>query len=327
MKRRQFLVAGASIGAWSAYIASSADALGQAKYPQRPITIIVHFAPGGTTDLLGRLLAGELRPLLGQNVIVENRPGANGNIGVSAAARSAPDGYTLLVASSSALSNPAMGPVPYDFQTDFAPVAYLGSAPIVVLTGPKSGLNTFQDFVARAKAEPGKLSYGSPGHGGIGHLAGELLNLRLGINTVHVPYNGQGPVMNAVMGGHIDLGITTIAGVAPHIASGAMKALVQTGSEPWPDLAQVPTVGALGIQNAEVDVSQMLLAPSGTPQAILDRLEKEVLGVLARPEIKERMLKVGFAVRPLGAQELRKRMDAELALWKDLVMKAGIKNK
>lgn len=325
MNRRQFLSAGASAGASFAWMASGTGARAQAKYPERPVTIIVHFAPGGTTDLLGRLVASELRPLLGQNVIVENRPGANGNIGVAAAARSVPDGYTLLVASSSALSNPAMGPVPYDFHKDFAPVAYLGSAPIVVLTGPKTGLDTFQDLVARAKAEPGKLTYGSPGHGGIGHLAGELLNLRLGIKMVHVPYNGQGPVMNAVMGGHVDLGMTTIAGIAPHVASGAMKALVQTGSEPWPDLAHVPTVGALGIQNAEVDVSQMLLAPAATPQPILDRLEKDVLAVLARPEIKERMLKAGFAVGPMGARDLRKRMEAELALWKDLVEKAGIK--
>jgi tripartite-type tricarboxylate transporter receptor subunit TctC len=327
MNRRRFLVTGTAAGAFCALIGPGSDARAQANYPERPVTIIVPFAAGGSTDIMGRLLATELRPILGQNLVVDNRPGANATIGVAAVARAAPDGYTLLVTTSSALSNPALGPVPYDFQKDFVPVAYLGSAPIVVLAGPKSGLNTFQDVVARAKAEPGKLTYGSPGHGGIGHLAGELLSLRLGIRMVHVPYAGQGPVMNAVMGGHIDLGMTMISTVAPQVLSGAARALVQTSPEPWPALPDVPSVRALGIENAEVDVSQMLLAPAGTPQAIVDRLEKEVLAVLARPEIKERMLKVGFAVRPLGAQDLRKRIDTELALWKDLVAKADIKSK
>lgn len=300
--------------------------LAAAGWPERPITIIVHFAPGGTSDLLGRLVAAELAPALKQGVIVENRPGANGNIGVAAAARAAPDGYTLLLASSSALSNPAMGKVPYDFQKDFAPVAYLGGAPLVVLAGPKTGLNTLRDLIERAKARPGSLNYGSPGHGGIGHLGGELLKLRLGIDMQHVPFTGQGPAMNAVIAGTTELAITTISGVAPLVKAGTLTAILQTGRESWPDLAGVPAVADAGIADAEIDVSQIILAPAGTPQNIIDRLEQETLAIMKRPDVKERMLKAGFAVRPMGAKDLGRQMDKELNLWRDLVVRAGLKN-
>ena len=297
-----------------------------AGWPERPITIIVHIAPGGTSDLLACLVAAELAPALKQSVIVENRPGANGDIGVAAAARAAADGYTILLASSSALSNPAMGKVPYDFQKDFVPVAYLGGAPLVVLAGDKTGLKSLQDVIDRAKAKPGSLNYGSPGYGGIGHLGGELLKLRLGIDMQHVPFTGQGPAMNAVIAGTTELAITTISGVSPFVKAGTLTAILQTGHEPWPDLTGVPTVAEAGIADAEIDVSQIILAPGGTPRNIIDWLERETLTFMKRPDVKERMLKAGFAVRPMGARDLGLQMDKELSLWRDLVAQAGLKN-
>jgi tripartite-type tricarboxylate transporter receptor subunit TctC len=194
-----------------------------------------------------------------------------------------------------------------------------------VLSSAKSGIKSFQEFVAKAKANPGKLNYATPGHGGVGHLYGELIKLCLGIDMVHVPFTGAGPSLNAVIAGTTDLSIITVSGVAPQVAAGTIYALFQGGTEPWPELPNVPTVGQLGIPNAEVAVSQMLLAPAATPPEVVARLEREVLAILRRPDMRERMLQAGLAVTPLGGKQLGEKMAAELALWKDLVARAGIK--
>jgi tripartite-type tricarboxylate transporter receptor subunit TctC len=297
----------------------------RAAWPDRTITIIVHFAPGGSNDLLGRLLASELRPVLGQAVIVENRPGANGNIGLAAAARAAPDGYTLVVASGVVLINPSIGKAGYDPIKDFAPVAYLGASPNVILTRPASGITSIEDLIAKAKANPGKITYSSPGVGSISQLAVELLELRTNTQLIHVPYSGAAPAAQAAIAGTTDIGSINIAGLIGFITSGALKALVQTGKERWPDLLDVPTMEEAGIPNAVVETSQMLLAPAGTPKPIIDRLAKEVLVIMRKPEVHERMLKASFAVQPEGPDQLRERIAREVPMWKELVDRAGIK--
>jgi tripartite-type tricarboxylate transporter receptor subunit TctC len=298
-----------------------------AEWPERQITVVAHFAPGGSNDLLARLIAYELGPALGQTVIVENRPGANGNIGLAAVARANPDGYTLVVASGVVLINPAIRKAGYDPIKDFEPVVYLGASPNVILTSPKSGLNSVQDLIAKAKANPGKLTFSSPGVGSTSQLAVELLKLRMNIDLVHVPYQGAAPAAQAAIAGTTDIASVAVGGMMGLITSGASRALVQTGKERWPEMPDVPTTTEAGIPNAVVETSQMLLAPAGTPKPIIDRLAKVVLKIMEKPDVKEKMLKAGFAVETEGTEQLRARIAREVPMWKEVVERAGIENK
>ena len=315
----------ASLALAAGVMAASAPTNAAAEWPDRSITIIVHFAPGGSNDLLGRLIANELAPVLGQGVVVQNRPGANGDIGVAAAARSAPDGYTLLVASGSALVNPSIATVSYDLLKDFAPIAYLGASPNVILAGPSSGVSTLAQLVAKAKANPGKMNYATPGVGSTPHLAMELLKLRLGIEVTHIPFTCLGPAVTAVLGGVTELSSTTVAGVLSNVTSGNLKALVQTGKQRWPELPDVPTIEEAGVENAASETLQIVLAPTGTPKPILDRLTAEIQKIMARKEIHERMLAAGFAVRFDGQEKTRAIMASEIQMWKDVAEKAHIR--
>jgi len=296
-----------------------------AEWPNdRTITIVAHFPPGGSNDLLARLIASELGPALKQNVIVENRPGANGNVGLIYAAHATPDGYTLVVASGVVEINPSIRKSGYEMR-DFAPVAYLGASPNVILTRPESGIASVQDLVAKAKTEPGKLTYSSPGVGSVSQLAVELLELRTSTKLVHVPYQGAAPAAQAAAAGTTDLGSINIAGLIGFIQSGKLKALVQTGQDRWPDLPEVPTMHEAGIPNAVVETTQMLLAPAGTPKPIIERLAKEVRVILNKPDVRERMLKASFAVKFEDPDELAARIAREVPMWKELVDRAGIK--
>ena len=296
-----------------------------AEWPNdRTITIVAHFSPGGSNDLLARLIASELGPALKQNVIVENRPGANGNVGLIYAAHATPDGYTLVVASGVVEINPSIRKSGYEMR-DFAPVAYLGASPNVILTRPESGIALVQDLVAKAKTEPGKLTYSSPGVGSVSQLAVELLELRTSTKLVHVPYQGAAPAAQAAAAGTTDLGSINIAGLIGFIQSGKLKALVQTGQDRWPDLPEVPTMHEAGIPNAVVETTQMLLAPAGTPKPIIERLAKEVRVILNKPDVRERMLKASFAVKFEDPDELAARIAREVPMWKELVDRAGIK--
>ena len=295
-----------------------AAAPARAAWPERPITIIVHFPPGGANDLLGRLIAAELAPVLGQGVVVENRPGANGNIGLTAAARAAPDGYTLVVASGVVLINPSINKVAYDPLKDFAPVAFLGSSPNVLLTRPGSGITSVAQLVRKAKAEPGKVTYATPGVGSISQLAVEIMKLRAGLDMVHVPYQGAA--------GNVDFASVAVAGMMGMVHGGQLEPIVQTGAVPWPELPGVPTMAEAGISDAVVDTTQMLLAPAGTPQPVIDRLAKEVMAIMRKPEVRDKMLKASFEVRPEGPEALAARIAREVPMWKDIVDKAGIKS-
>ena len=297
----------------------------RAEWPDRPITIIVHFAPGGANDLLGRLTANELSPVLGQGVVVENRPGANGNIGLTTAARATPDGYTLVVASGVVLINPSISKTAYDPLKDFAPVAYLGSSPNMLLTRPGSGIDTVADLIAKAKANPGKVTFSSPGVGSISQLAVELIKLRAHVDMTHVPYQGAAPAGQAAAAGTVDVASVAVAGMMGLVYGGALKAIAQTGAQPWPELPGVPTMAEAGIPDAVVDTTQMLLAPAGTPQPIIDRLARQVLAIMRKPEIHERMMKASFEVHPEGPRELAARIAREVPMWRDVVEKAGIK--
>jgi tripartite-type tricarboxylate transporter receptor subunit TctC len=301
-------------------------AAGQARaaWPERTVTIIVPFPAGGPNDLLGRLLAAELAPKLGQNVIVENRVGAVGNIGIAAGARAAPDGYTLLVVTGVVLINPSVSKVAYDPLKDFVAVAYLGAAPNAIITRPASGITSVADLIAKAKANPGKLTYASPGLGSVSQLAVELLKLRAGIDMTHVPFNGAAPSLQAALAGTTDVASVSIAGLIEHIRSGTLKALAQTGAEHWVDMPDVPTMQEAGIPNAVVETSQMFLAPTGTPAAVIARLAEETRLILQKPDIQAKMRNAGFAVKFEGPEELHARMLREVPIWKEIVERAGL---
>jgi tripartite-type tricarboxylate transporter receptor subunit TctC len=299
----------------------------RAAWPERTITIIVPFPAGGPSDLLGRLLAAELAPKLKQNVIVENRIGAVGNIGISAVARAEPDGYTLLAVTNIVLINPSSSRVSYDPLKDFTPIAYLGAAPNVIITRPASGITGIADLIARAKAAPGKLNYASPGLGSVSQLAVELLKLRADIDITHIPFNGAAPALQAALAGTTDIASVSTAGLIGFIRSGELKGLVQTGSERWFDLPDVPTMAEAAIPNAVVETAQMLLAPAGTPAPVVRRLADEIQSILQKPEIKAKMLNAGFMAKYEGPEDLHSRMVRELPIWKEIVERAGLEKK
>jgi tripartite-type tricarboxylate transporter receptor subunit TctC len=294
-------------------------------YPNRTVRIIVPFAPGGPTDILARLVAAGLERSLGKSFIIENRPGASGNIGTGSVARAEPDGYTLLITSSALTANPALfNDLPYDPLKDLAPVAELGTSPNVFVAHPVTGIKTMEQLVAEAKKNPGVLNIAIPGLGTTPHLAAELLRLRAGLDIVNVPFAGAGPSIQAVLGGQTQTASTALPPAQPHIQSGALNGLAVTGSERWSDLPEVPTMGELGYKDFVLETVIPFLAPAGTPQEIIDILAEKAIAVLKQPEVRERARLAGFQVLANGPDELRARIEREVPNYRNLVSEAGI---
>jgi tripartite-type tricarboxylate transporter receptor subunit TctC len=296
-----------------------------AGYPDRPVRIIVPFAAGGPSDLTARLMSVKLGEALGQTFFVENRAGAGSNLGTAAVARSAPDGYTLLVTSSAFVVNPGLyKQVPYDPAKDFAPVAELDTSPNVFIATPASGITSMAQLVARAKANPDELSYASAGIGTTPHLAGELLKIAAGINITHVPYPGAGPAIQSILSGTVPLMCASLPGAHPSILAGTMRALAVTGTQRWYDMPDVPTMLELGYAGFVSDTFHAMLAPAGTPPEIVDRLATVSLEALRQPEFHERLRTLGFEVIGNGPDGLRRRIAEEVPRFRDLIAKAGI---
>jgi tripartite-type tricarboxylate transporter receptor subunit TctC len=296
-----------------------------AGYPDRPVRIVVPFAAGGPSDLTARLMSAKLGEALGQTFFVENRAGAGSNLGTAAVARSAPDGYTLLVTSSAFVVNPGLyKQVPYDPVKDFAPVTELDTSPNVFIATPASGITTMAQLVAQAKAAPDALSYASAGIGTTPHLAGELLKIAAGINITHVPYPGAGPAMQGVLAGTVPLMCASLPGAHPSILAGTVRALAVTGPQRWYDMPDVPTMLELGYDNFVSDTFHSMLAPAGTPAEIVDRLAQTSLDALKEPAFHERLRTLGFEVIAKGPDGLRRRIAAEVPRFRDLIAKAGI---
>ena len=297
-----------------------------AGYPERPVKIIVPFAPAGPTDIMARILATHLGEAIGGTVIVENKAGAGGNIGIGAAAHADPDGYTLLVTSSAYVVNPGLyAKIPYDPYQDFAPIAELGTSPNVFLVNPKLGVNTMAELIARAKADPNELNYASPGIGTTPHLSAELLKIVGGIQITHVPFSGAGPAIQAVLGGITQVCCAALPPAHPQIESGALKALAVTGAQRWFDLPNVPTMVELGFKDFIADTFQGFLAPAKTPPAIVERLSAKSIEILKTPGIAEQLRNDGFEVIANGPDGMRKRIADEVPKWREIVAKAGIK--
>jgi tripartite-type tricarboxylate transporter receptor subunit TctC len=316
----------AALAAFSALLVATAAA--QAAWPEKPITLIVCFPAGGGTDIAMRLLSAPLGEALGQPVVIENRPGAGGNIGIAAAARAKPDGYTFLGCSSAYVVNPSLYPnVQYDPIKTFDPVIVIGAAPNVFVVPKDSQLKTFEEFVSKVKANPGKLNYTSSGIGTTPFLAAELIKLRLGLDIVHVPYAGAGPATQAALAGQVEMYAANLGSLGAHIKSGALRAIAQTGPERWPDLPDVPTLNDLNIKDAESDTFQGIYAPAGTPKEIIDRFVKEATAILQKPDMKEKYWKSGLGVLAENPEQMKKRIAREVPLYKDIIDKAGLKLK
>jgi tripartite-type tricarboxylate transporter receptor subunit TctC len=298
----------------------------KAAYPERPITFIVPFAAGGPTDIIARILAVALSQTLGQNVIVDNRAGGTGNVGIGAAARATPDGYTFLLTSTAIAVNPALFTnLPFDAFKDFVPVTELVNAPNTIFVRTDSDIQTLADLISQAKASPDKFNYASPGAGTKSHLTGELLKLRAGINMVHIPFRGGGPATQAVVSGTTQVGSVALAPVEPLIKSGQLRALAVTGAERWFSLPDVPTMIESGFPGFVSDTFNALFAPAGTPREIVERMVKEARAAMQRPEVRDACLKAGFQIVAGPPEELGARLAKEIPMVKELVERTGIK--
>ncbi len=295
-------------------------------YPDRPISMIVPFAPGGPTDIIARIVADSLSRSLKQPVVIENKPGAAGNIGMGLAARARPDGYTVLLTSTAIAVNPAIyKSLPYDPIKDFTPISELVDSPNVLVAKPSSGMKTVADLVARAKAAPGTFNYSSPGVGTKSNLTGEELKVRAGIEMTHVPYRGAGPAAIAVLDGTVQVGSVALPAAEGMIKSGQLTALAVTGPQRWPDLPSVPTMIESGYPGFVSVTFSALFAPAGTPQDIIDLLAKESRAALATAKAHEQAHNLGFTVVAGTPTELAARLKAEIPAVKALVARAGLK--
>ncbi len=290
------------------------------------IRIVIPFAPAGSADVLARLLQPSLQAELKQTVIVENRAGAGSNIGTSEVARARPDGLTLLITTSAFVVNPGLYKnVPYDFAKDFAPIGLLPVAPNVFAVTPKQGgIGSVPDLIARAKADPQKFNYSSPGNGTAPQLTMELFKLETATDITNIPYNGGGPATAALMGGTVDVLSTALPGAQGQIRAGSMKGIALTTAERWPTLPDVPTFKELGYPDIDLNTEHFFLAPAGTPPAVIERLSKTVLAILARDDVKQRLVELGLLPVAEGPEAAKARIAKEVAFYKDLIAKAGI---
>ena len=321
--RLRALAAGATMVAGALALAPS---VARAEYPERPITVIVCFPAGGGTDTAVRMVSNQLGAALGQPVVIENRGGAGGNVGIATAMRAAADGYTLLACSSAYVVNPSLyEKVVYDPLKDFQPVMVFGAAPNAFTVPAKSELKNFDEFIKKAKANPGKLNWTSSGIGTTPFLAGELVKLRTGADFVHIPFAGAGPAGQAAIAGQVDMYAANLGSVTAQLDAGLLRAIAQTGKTRWPQLPDVPTLDELGIKDAESDTFQALFAPAGVPKPIIDRLAKELTKILADPEVKEKYLKTGLGVLAEGPEAFKARIAREVPMYKEIIDKAGIK--
>ena len=322
--RREFLrLSGAAAVAGSGLASRPARAAG---YPDRPVRIIVPFAPGGPTDIMARIVASHLGEAINGTVIVDNRPGAGGNIGIGLASHAEGDGYTLLITSSAYVVNPGLyAKIPYDPYKDFSPIAELGTSPNVILVDPKLGINSIADLVARAKANPNELNYASPGIGTTPHLSAELFKIMAGVNLTHVPFPGAGPAIQAALAGTTQIAFAALPPAHPHIESGALKALAITGEHRWFDLPNVPTMVELGYKDFISDTFQGFLAPAKTPPEIVAQLAAKSVEILKVEKTAEQLRNDGFEVIANGPDGMKKRIDDEVPKWRNVITKAGIK--
>jgi len=300
-------------------------AVAQGQYPQRPIRMIVALPAGGSTDVMARIVAANLTDRVGQQVVVDNRPGASGIIGITLAVNSQPDGYTLIMAAGSWGTISTLYKLPFDLQKDLAPVAFIGTSPYVLVAQAKLPVKSMPDLVAHAKANPGKLTIAGSTPGSLQRLAGELLKRNAGIDILYVPYKGTGAVMPDLLGGRLDLAIDNVLVLAPYIKKGQLRALGVTSSSRSVVYPELPTLAESGMPGFHAVGWFGVFTAAKTPQPIVNRLNKEIVASMQNPETRNRLLAQGAEPLPGPPDVLRKHLAAEIAKWSKVIRDAGIK--
>jgi len=303
-----------------------AHAAQDAQYPTKPVRLIIPFAPGGGTDLTGRAIAQKLTEALGQTFVADNRAGANGTIGADLAAKAPPDGYTISMISSSHSVNPSlMKRLPYDLVTDLAPITQATTQPYALVVHPSVPAKSVKDLIALAKAKPGTINYGSSGTGGLSHLSGALFSHLAGIDINHVPYKGGSPALTDVIAGQIQMLFSTILQAHAHLNSGRLRPLAVTTAKRSRAMPDLPTMAEAGVKGYEVAGWYGVVAPARTPKPIVTRLNQEIVRALRLPDVGEKMSADGS--EPVGStpEQFGAHIKAEVAKWRDLIQKTGIR--
>ncbi|RAP63279.1 ABC transporter substrate-binding protein [Achromobacter sp. HZ01] len=308
-------------------MAGASQAQGAASYPDRPVKVVVPFPPGGATDIVGREISERLARAMGQPFVVENRSGASGNIGMEAVARSAPDGYTLVVGAPQTLTiNPQLFKSnPFNPQKELDPIVVVATVPNVLIINPKLPVSSVQELIAYAKARPGKVNYGSSSIGGTPHLSSELFKSMTKTQITHIPYRGSSPALTDLMGGQIDMMFDNLPAALPNIKSGRVKALAVTTRQRSDAAPELPTMEQAGVPGFESQGWFSLLAPAGTPPAILEKINAEVNKILATDSFKERLANVGAQPKGGSISDFRELLNTETQRWSEVIRFANIK--
>jgi tripartite-type tricarboxylate transporter receptor subunit TctC len=309
------------LGRWCvlSVLAAATGAFAQA-WPSKPVTLMVPFAPGGTTDIVARPFAQALSQEFGQTFVVENRAGAGGTLAAGIAARAPPDGYTLFVATvAHTMATSLYKQLPYDFEKDFVPITVLASVPNILVVNPSVPATSVQELIAYAKANPGKLSYGSAGNGSTEHLSAELFKSMAGVDMVHIPYKGGAPMMTDLVGGQIQLAIETSGSAVPHIQAGKVRALAVTTPTRSAAFPELPTLAESGLKGYDVTTWYAILAPKGTPGEITTKLYNAVVKILKTPDMKQRLEQFGAEPGGLSPEQFASFIKSETAKWSKVV--------
>ena len=308
-----------------ALLGSVTMAAAQDAFPTRPVSLVIPFPAGGSTDLVGRIVAEKMSSLLGQQIVVDNRGGAGGNVGSAAVAKAEPDGYTILMGTVATHAiNPALyKKMPYDPVADFAPVSLLVVVPNVLVVNPDFPAQNVQELIALAKEKPGELSYASSGNGTPLHLSGELFKSMAGVDIVHVPYKGAGPALIDVMGGHVPIMFDNLPSSTEHIKAGKLRGLAVTTAERAPSMPDLPTVAESGLPGYETYTWNALFAPAGTPPEVIAKLNEAAVQAVADPQVQAKLKDVGASVVGSTPEQLAAHVQAELAKWAPVVKASG----
>ncbi len=310
-------------------LAATLPATGQAQaFPAKPVTLVVPFAPGGPTDAMARILASAIKPSLTQGMLVDNKPGAGGNIGAELVARAPADGHTLLFGTSGplAINTSLFSKINYDPVKSFAPVIRIGHLPNVLVVHSSLPVQNVRELIAHAKANPGKLSYASSGNGASSHLAGVLFNLRTGTDLQHVPYKGTGPALNDLLGGQVSMSFTDVLTALPHIKTGRLRVLGVTAGVRSPSLPEVPTLMEQGVKDFDVSVFFGIVAPAGTPREVVATLNAAFVQALQQPEVRQKLMAQGLEMATgFAPEQLAEFIQAEVPKWREVVKASGAK--
>jgi tripartite-type tricarboxylate transporter receptor subunit TctC len=295
-------------------------------FPAKPIRLLVTYPPGGGADLMARLVAPKMAETLGQPVVVENKPGAGGQIGAGEVARAAPDGYTIMLDAANHAVNPSLYPsLPYDTAKAFQPISLLVRFPNVLVVNPQFPAKDVKELIALAKAKPGTIAFASSGSGSAQHLAGELFRQQAAIDITHVPYKGGGPALNDVIGGQVPMFFGNMASSLPHVKAGKLRALAITGSTRSPALPDAPTIAESGLPGYEVYEWNAIFAPAGTPAPIIAKLSDAIAKALQSPDVRERVASLGGEIAALNPADTAKFVRQQAELWAKVIRAANIK--